>query len=616
MKHSPIVERQHSMRARRPSLIAPFASPVRHRPNNVERCHSERSEESCRAGKKLLRFAQCFALVSATVAAPALAGPVPLWNEITGDGSLGVTVDDFGSFGDAFQGGPQWLDNFDPSADPIHGELPENFVTFSTAIFFYIDPSETGDGTHRGVASAHSGIAATYDDGNINCVVTRPNSINNLPTATDSAFFCIGPGVAFDVELTQTVSALPTGPDGAATAALAQQYVITNTGSETIELITVKHTDMDMPWGGGGPFHTDDVVGVDFAEFVRPQIFARDDELVTADLTLRTADDMWLDPATVDVVYFTGKQTVPPPPNPHYPASSCPPPGGSGTDFQVWNNYGAPNCWKNYIPSVGHDAPGESPPSMGDVSIGMQVELRLPVGEPHDVSFVTQYGRGPQNAPPQVMHQRGWPGQTRPYSGYIDPRTNIAFPPAPPETQGLTEAYVRFSDNVFDCDGSDVDLDNFTLVETGDGSPPALTVVENANPRHSVYFRVQWDAPITLREWTTIIADVCNAGGVPIVASGAAEQGISDSDRVDVGFLPCDINQSGNVNPLDLLRFKQLVNSPDEYRPADGLPEDLTDINRDGVFNPLDLLTLKRLINGVPPLTEPWASQFLNSPQP
>lgn len=120
------------------------------------------------------------------------AGPVPLWNGVTGDGSLTVTVDDFGSHADAFQGGPQWLDFFDPSADPIEGELFEDFPTFATNLFFFIDPSEIGNGTHRGVASSHQGILATYNDGNITCVVTRENSTDNLPASTDSAFSCTG----------------------------------------------------------------------------------------------------------------------------------------------------------------------------------------------------------------------------------------------------------------------------------------------------------------------------------------------------------------------------------------------------------------------------------------
>ncbi len=545
------------------------------------------------------------------VATAFLANLVTLWNQVTGDGSLTVTVDDFGSHADTFAGGQAWLDFFDPSADPIQGELPEEFVVFADHVFFFIDPSEIGNGTHRGVATTHQGLLATYDDGNIHCVITQPNSTDNLPTSTDSTFSCTGPGVAFDVELIQTVSALPTGPDGA-TAALEQNYAVTNVGDNPLELILTKHIDMDMPWGGG-TFHLDDLVGADFAEFVRPQVFARDDGLVTSYLTLRTAVDMWLDPGTLDSVFYAGKQGITPPPNPYYPPSGCPT-YDYGTDFQVWDNFGAPNCWKNHVPGVGHNVPGESPSLDGDAFIGMQVEFRLSVDDPHDVTFVQQYGRGPRDAPPQIMHERGWAGQTRPHSAYVDPRTDVAFPPLPPDPRGLTEAFIRFSDNVVDFNGGDVNAGNLSMSETGGSPAPSIIAVDDANPPHGVYFRVQWDRQITLQEWSGLVANVINFNGLPILFGGDQGPGVNESDRVDFAALPADIDQNGTVNPLDLLTFKQFVNGI--AAPVLGTFEDRLDINRDNTVNPLDLLAFKQLINGIPPATQPWAGESLNNPQP
>ncbi len=340
-------------------------------------------------------------IVCVLIPASSLAGPVTLWNEVDGNGSLTVTLDDFGSFGDAFQGGDQWLDLFDPSPDPVAGDLPEQAVTFATAVFFYVDPSEIGDGTHQGVASAHLGISTIYGDGNIICTVTRANSTDNLPTSTDSAFLCTGPNVEFEAQLTQSVSLLDPGPNGGAAAALEQSYSITNAGVGALELIVVKHIDMDTPWSGGGGFNLNDLVGVDFAELDRPQVFAKDEDVQTATLVLRTTQDPWLDPRTVDSVYYVEKQGFTPPPNPGYPGGSCPT-YDYGTDFQVWDNYGAPNCWKNFIPGAGHDVPGTSPPTQGDAAIGLQVEMQPGFGQPYQLLFTTVYGLRPPQQPHRI----------------------------------------------------------------------------------------------------------------------------------------------------------------------------------------------------------------------
>ena len=47
--------------------------------------------------------------------------------------------------------------------------------------------------------------------------------------------------------------------------------------------------------------------------------------------------------------------------------------------------------------------------------------------------------------------------------------------------------------------------------------------------------------------------------GIPIDNRGDLGPGMNESDRVDIGFLPDDIDQNGIVQPLDLLRFRQLL---------------------------------------------------------
>ncbi len=562
------------------------------------------------------RFLRATALVFILSAGvQSFGAPVTLWNEVTGDGSLTVTVDDFGSFADGFAGGPAMPDLFNPSPDPVEGELFEEFATFATEVFLFVDPSGDGNGTHRAVLSTHAGILSTYENGNIDCVIVQENSTDNLPTSTDSEFRCTGDGFAITFVLTQTVSAAPDGPHGEATAELEQTYAVTAEGLAPLDVTLVKHIDEDMPWGGIVNFYLDDIVGADFAELARPQVYARDRDLNTAVVTLRTREDMWTDPRTVDFVYYPGKQNLPPPPgNPNYPTAICPV-QDYGTDFQIWDNYGVPNCWRNYVPGVGYDVPGETPDVQGDSFIGLQVNARLADGgNPYEVTFVTRYGHGPLDAAPQIMHERGRPGQTRPHSGYIDPRTEVAFPPLEPEPEGLTEAYIKFSDHVFDCDGLDLLPDNFALSETGNGNPPEVIAVENANPPHRVYWRVEWDRPLTLQEWTTLRADACNVNGIPIKIEGDLGPGVAEPDRVDFAFLPGNVDQDETNAPFDLLVLRQYLNHV--AVPVYGTLEDVADADRNSVITPFDLLRFRQLVNGIPPATQPWAGESLNHQQP
>ncbi len=331
-----------------------------------------------------------------------LGAEVTLDNGVVGDGHFSVTVDDYGSFGDAFTGGPQWPDFFDPSADPIEGELGEEFATFMSTVLLFIDTSGTGVGSSRGVLSTHAGILGNFANPSMECTITSENSIANLPLSTASSFQCTDAGgISFNISLTQSVSALPAGKNGEALAQLEQTYSITNSGASTT-LTIVKHIDEDMPWGGGASFWLDDLVGADFAAIGRPQVYAQDRELTTAALVLRTREDMTKNPMTIDggFSYYAGKQglTVPPG-NPNYPGGMCPA-QDFGTDTEVWDNYGAPNCWKNFVPGVGYNVPGISPQVSGDSFIGLQTEADIAAGQTYEVTFSTLYGFRP---PPTVV---------------------------------------------------------------------------------------------------------------------------------------------------------------------------------------------------------------------
>ncbi len=553
---------------------------------------------------------QCVAVLTLSFAAVnghAIAAEVTIWNEVVGTGSLTVTTDDFGSFGT----GLGWPDLFDmgPLSEPP-GEHP---FTFATNLFVFVDPSEIGQGTHRGVLSTHPLLLGMFPDGNLHGDVTSPNVLLDTQTAA-SAFTLQGNSVNLHWTLTQKVSPLPDGPQGGPSAILEQTYTFTNHGDGAMEFIVVKHLDPDLPDDGGTfpLFHT---VGVDYSELGREQVYARKLGSSVAAIVLRTREDMTLDPRTVDTVYYVGRQNMPSPPgNSDYPGGACPS-HDYGTDLQIWDSYGVPNCWKNFVPGVGYDVPGSSPLSVnGDSFIGLQVEVALPPGDTYEITFATVYGNAFHGSFPKIVHEQGLPGQTRPFSAYVDPRTDVSFPPLPAGPVGLTEAFIRFNRDVMSCDLSPIGPDDFVLTETGDLNPPTVVSAEYVDLPDRSYVRVTWDRPITLQEWTTLRADVCSLWGIEIQSQGDMGPGINEPDRIDLTFLPADVDQNGINAPFDILVIRQYLN--DINLPEMGTLEDFVDIDRNSVITPFDLLRVRQLLNGIPPATRPWAGESLNHPRP
>ena len=108
--------------------------------------------------------------------------------------------------------------------------------------------------------------------------------------------------------------------------------------------------------------------------------------------------------------------------------------------------------------------------------------------------------------------------------------------------------------------------------------------------------------------------NVRNADGNLIISNGNEGPGVDEPDRVDIGFLPADADQSGDVTPFDLLRFRQIIN--DVVDPEQGTDEDFVDTDRSGDITPFDLLVFRELINGSGNATRSWAGETLNAPRP
>ncbi len=215
------------------------------------------------------------------------------------------------------------------------------------------------------------------------------------------------------------------------------------------------------------------------------------------------------------------------------------------------------------------------------------------------------------DAAPFVVH--GASAATSPCTGYIDPR--IESDNGVDANLGVSEVTFVFSEPVYKLDGLPVDppdATSFTVTETGGGPPPVVVGVLQAD---ATTCTVQLDRIVTLNEWTTIVAQVQDAGGNPIAGSGDQGEGVAEPDRVDIGRLPGDINQDGLVSPQDLINLRQFLAAGTFHNDCED--ELYFDIDRDGVMpEPQDLLRFRQLLGGTAPATRPWALQELNAPQP
>ncbi len=260
-----------------------------------------------------------------------------------------------------------------------------------------------------------------------------------------------------------------------------------------------------------------------------------------------------------------------------------------------------------------------SPVSDNAVEIGQtaQIYVQQAAGPEQHVADLTLSERGMvvymsllvcDSTPPRIHHAAG-ESQTRPCTGYIDPR--LESDNAVDLNRGVTEVSFVFTRPVQKVGGGTPDAADFTVTQTGAGTPPTVTGVSTTD---NVTFTVTLSGPPALQEWTTIIADVEDVCGNPIESAGNMGPGVAEPDRIDIAFLPGDINQDGQVTPQDLINFRQFL--------AGGYHNECEDIwyfdiDRDGVMpEPQDLIRFRQLLFGTPPATREWSLADLNNEQP
>lgn len=194
------------------------------------------------------------------------------------------------------------------------------------------------------------------------------------------------------------------------------------------------------------------------------------------------------------------------------------------------------------------------------------------------------------------------------FGGYIDPRLESSNGTA--LNRGLDRVTLQFNEQVFAVGGGPLAADSFTVTQTEGAAPTVLAV----NTADNQTVEIVLDRIISLKEWTTVIAHVEDTAGNPIASLGNLGPGVNEPDRLDVAFLPGDIDQNSRVQPLDLLRFRQFLSGV--FANPQGADADYADIDRNGAVAPLDLLRFRQLLAGTAPATQAWNGQQMNHPRP
>lgn len=212
--------------------------------------------------------------------------------------------------------------------------------------------------------------------------------------------------------------------------------------------------------------------------------------------------------------------------------------------------------------------------------------------------------------PPEIVHgQSGVSFGNHAFSGYVDPRRESTDGETP--NLGIAEMVIKFDRPVRAVDGGPVHAGSFIVRETGMGPPPGITDVIVLDPQTA---RVTLSRPITLREWTTIEADVESDTGEPIENLGDLGPGMDEADRIDVAALPCDTDGNGAVQPLDMIRFRQYFAGT--TAPARGVPSDYIDTDRNSLVQPVDLIGFRQGLAGTGNATTAWLTKSVNHSRP
>lgn len=288
----------------------------------------------------------------------------------TVDGHLEVKPDAYGSWAQPFAGG---VGPNDDRYNPVGAATTSQQVGFMSTFWLF-----AGGGTQRAVLSDNADLLTTYPGG-LAGTITSPNAAydfsgDGINDTLTSAFNISGGGTNLDFTLLQRVRAKP-----GSVSYIRQRYTMTNSGVDTISGTLVRNFDGDLLWTGD---FTNDEVGTTFnGSGLATYAFEREPGAAGRGVTLSSAQ--------ADA-YWGCKNGVTHP----LGLPAC----GFGTDFQIWDNFGLPTSWENFIPVAGYDTngvSGASPPGSiapRDAHIGLSFPYSLAPGASMEFDVIHTYG--------------------------------------------------------------------------------------------------------------------------------------------------------------------------------------------------------------------------------
>jgi hypothetical protein len=314
------------------------------------------------------------------------------------EGYLRICSDPYGSWSDDETygdgaGDPNWGDEFNPVGDAIDA------LTF-TAGFYIFAGGDNGppqvDGDQRellttntqweGIFSNDRTLQDLWEGVTSDEFDTNGDNCSDTLTSAFRVWSFFPPNIVdLHFDLTQEVVAVSPG-----ISKIVQTLEIRNDHPDAYTFEIVRHIDGDIPYPRAGDFFFDDSVGTGtnglpaLDRFVFMHNTGDPDEGVTLSVSSDVTDE----------IYYGCILT-------HDPDTAAGPcvPHGYGTDTQIWDAWGVPCAWENYIPTAMptgglYDIDGQSGTLNNDGSIGLEARVINLAGSggTTTVIFTTTYG--------------------------------------------------------------------------------------------------------------------------------------------------------------------------------------------------------------------------------
>ncbi len=305
---------------------------------------------------------------------PGVPSDLATGDDSTVDGYLRIGSDDFGSWAD-----PGFGAGLGDTFNPVGG-LAAGSPMFGA--WFSVYRQAFGEAEALSTNSAINEDNLCPNDNSMTraisslSVSTDTNGDNVADTKVSTWDLTSMSGMDTSWQLTQHV--FNDTPKGGPLVAIVEfEFLITNNGPP-VDFILHRHLDIDSLFVTGN--FADDNVGTG-TNAAKSGSFVYQGELGFPEVHITLSSPQ-------GDVYYGGKQgVIPDPGDPNCVAYDF------GSDTEICENLGTPDCWKNHIAGVGYDTDGDSGPDVGaDGFIGMEIPISLAAEGVTTVSVMMTYG--------------------------------------------------------------------------------------------------------------------------------------------------------------------------------------------------------------------------------